>query len=269
MLTVDERAFFLDLQRENDNLVIAGLEAMFSQGVLAQEPSIVKRELAPLVVSSAWTAASIGSMSYQASRGNALGASASAFIANPVVRAGIEVAVDATIDWGLKKLSESTNVQSALDEFKGGLTRHARSGGRTTLEQGVRDDPDGAMYRRVPRAGGCEWCLMLASRGYVYSSKSSALVASGERGDQPVGDKFHDWCSCSSEPQFRNEDPPEFVQFLESEWQRLNWVGGKPAYSADVAFDNWYQHVHMGGLGDRPAPKPVGRPSISTNDDPQ
>lgn len=269
MLTLDERAFYLDLQRENDNLVIAGLEAMLAQGILAEEPSVVKSHLAPLVVNGAWTAASIGSASYQASRRNALGTAASSFIANPVVRAGLVVAVEATIDWGLKQLAESETVQTALDDFKGGLTRHVRSGSRTTLEQGVRKDPAGALYRRVPRIGGCEWCLMLASRGYVYSSKSSSLVASGEHGDQPAGDKFHDWCNCSSEAQFRGEDPPEWVQFLESEWRRLNWVNGKPAYPADVAWDNWYQHVHKGGLGDRPEPKPVGRPSISSKNDPQ
>ena len=162
VLTLDDRATFLDLQRENDNLVIAGIEAMFAQGVLAQEPSLVKRELTPLVVNGSWAAAAIGSATYQASRGNALGTTASAFIAHPVVRAGLEAAVDATIDWGLKRLSESETVQTALGDLKGGLTRHVRSGARTTLEQGVRDDPAGALYRRVPRRGGCEWCLMLA-----------------------------------------------------------------------------------------------------------
>ena len=96
-----------------------------------------------------------------------------------------------------------------------------------------------------------------------------ALVASGLRGDQPSGDAYHDWCDCSAEAQFQNEDPPEWVQFLESEWRRLNWADGRPAYSPDVAYDNWYQHVHKGGLGDRPEPKPVGRPSISTDNDPQ
>lgn len=272
MLTLDERTLFRELQVENDNMVIAAMEAMLSGGVLADPERAVltlQRELTPVVVQGARMSASLGASSYQASRLHGVGRLAGTFVANPIVRAGLEVAVASTIAWGVDKVLTSDSVEKGMTQLKGGLTRHVRSGSRTTLEQAVRDDPESPHYRRVPRAGGCEWCLMLASRGYVYSSKSSALVASGERGDQPSGDKFHDWCSCSSEAQFKGEDPPEFVRFLESEWQRLNWVGGKPAYSADVAFDNWFQHVHMGGLGDRPKPNPVGRPAISSNNDPQ
>lgn len=272
MLTLDERTMFRELQTENDNLVIAAMEAMLAQGILADGGSgipTMQRELTPLVVNATWMSASLGATSHAASRRNALGPrGAAGFIANPLVRTGLEIAVMSTIAWGANRILSSETVQSGVSDLAGGLTRHVRSGARTTLEAAVRDDPDGPRYRRVPRSGGCEWCLMLASRGYVYSSEKVALVASGERGDQPSGDQYHDHCTCTAEAQYKNERPPEFVQFLEAEWRRLNWVGGRPAYSADVAWANWYQHVHGGGLGDRPKPKPVGRPAITT-DDPQ
>ena len=272
MLTLDERSLFRDLQREQDNIVIAALEGMLAQGILADPESgrrALQQQLTPVVVNASHVSAATGSAMYQASRRNALGSAAGAFVANPLVRAGLEVAVASTIAWGVDRMLSSDDPDAGLSDMKGGLTRHVRSGAHTTMQEAVGSDPEQPRYRRVPRAGGCSWCLMLASRGYVYQSKTTALVASGERGDQPGGDEFHDWCNCTSEPQFRNEDPPEWVQFLEAEWRRLNWVNGEPAYDPAVARANWHNHVRMGGLGDRPKPRPVGRPALSTLDDPE
>lgn len=51
---------------------------------------------------------------------------------------------------------------------------------------------DKVAYARVPEPGACKWCLMLASRGFAYSSKESALTKDGER--------FHGHCRCHSMP---------------------------------------------------------------------
>lgn len=268
MLTLDDRLTFRALQAEQDRIVIDAMEAMLAQGILARPNGTAElvRDLTPVVTSAAQLSASTGSALYSAGRINALGRAGASFIANPVVRVGLTLAVQGTIAWGANEIVKRGGAREAVSDLRGGLTRHVRSGARTTLEQAIRDDPESPRYRRVPRAGGCEWCLMLASRGYVYASKGTALMSAGMRGENMPGDSYHDYCSCTAEAQFRNERPPEFVQHLEDEWRRLNWINGEPAYEPEVARRNWYVFVHNGGLGDRPKPKPVGRPSISSDD---
>lgn len=51
---------------------------------------------------------------------------------------------------------------------------------------------DKVAYARVPEPGACKWCLMLASRGFAYSSKAAASTKDGER--------FHGHCRCHSMP---------------------------------------------------------------------
>lgn len=51
---------------------------------------------------------------------------------------------------------------------------------------------DKAAFARVPEPGACKWCLMLASRGFVYSHKTVDQTKDGER--------FHGHCRCHSMP---------------------------------------------------------------------
>lgn len=53
--------------------------------------------------------------------------------------------------------------------------------------RGGRDAPF-RFWRRVPRPGACDFCLMLATRGAVYSSREVALGRDGR--------KYHDFCRC-------------------------------------------------------------------------
>jgi hypothetical protein len=59
--------------------------------------------------------------------------------------------------------------------------------GRDTVMQAAHKDK--AAYARVPEPGACKFCLMLASRGFVYSKDT-------------VGDskKFHGKCRCNAIP---------------------------------------------------------------------
>lgn len=59
--------------------------------------------------------------------------------------------------------------------------------GRETVMQAAHKD--NAAYARVPEPGACKFCLMLASRGFVYSKAT-------------VGDtkKFHGKCRCNAIP---------------------------------------------------------------------
>ena len=61
--------------------------------------------------------------------------------------------------------------------------------GRSTMIASARDNR--IRYARVPVGDTCAFCLMLASRGAVYVSRSSA----GDRGS-----RFHGKCDCAVEP---------------------------------------------------------------------
>lgn len=56
---------------------------------------------------------------------------------------------------------------------------------RTTKYNAIRN---GLRYARVPRGGSCAFCLMLASRGFVYHSKTSAGEDKGH---------YHNNCHCA------------------------------------------------------------------------
>ena len=65
--------------------------------------------------------------------------------------------------------------------------QYALQPGRETVMQAAH--ADNAAYARVPERGACKFCLMLASRGFVYSKDT-------------VGDskKFHGKCRCNAMP---------------------------------------------------------------------
>jgi hypothetical protein len=64
---------------------------------------------------------------------------------------------------------------------------YALQPGRDTVMEAAHKD--GAAWARVPEPGACKFCLMLASRGFVYSKST-------------VGDskKFHGKCRCNAMP---------------------------------------------------------------------
>ena len=96
--------------------------------------------------------------------------------------------------------------------LSGGFTRRLTEGAADTMIGNAA--AQGSMrYQRVPSAGCCDFCAMLASRGNVYHSKESAggVVGRGQsveygkrggakeirsRGSRSVGEAFHDNCRC-------------------------------------------------------------------------
>lgn len=64
---------------------------------------------------------------------------------------------------------------------------YALQPGRDTVMQAAHKD--NAAYARVPEPGACKFCLMLASRGFVYSKDT----AGGTK-------KFHGKCRCNAVP---------------------------------------------------------------------
>lgn len=64
---------------------------------------------------------------------------------------------------------------------------YALQPGRDTVMQAAHKDK--AAYARIPEPGACKFCLMLASRGFVYSKDTA--------GDSK---KFHGKCRCNAMP---------------------------------------------------------------------
>ena len=85
----------------------------------------------------------------------------------------------------LKEYSEDPEDRDvAKDKLMGVLQRLVAAPARRTVEMGVARA--GTRYARLPEPGACDFCLMLASRGAVYSR------------DSVLGEvkKYHDNCRC-------------------------------------------------------------------------
>lgn len=80
-------------------------------------------------------------------------------------------------------------------------------GFRDSITGNARLDSEAIGWSRVTRPGACKFCLMLADRGAVYRSESTAIFAA------------HSNCHCASRPEFRNGEHGEeanAVQYLAS-----------------------------------------------------
>lgn len=84
----------------------------------------------------------------------------------------------------------------------GAATRHALQAGRSSIYESAMSTP-GVGYARQPEAGACNWCLLLSSRGAVYTRETVTKVSEarqhratgGKKGRSP-GSDFHDFCNC-------------------------------------------------------------------------
>lgn len=78
-------------------------------------------------------------------------------------------------------------VADSLVRVLGAGQRHVVTGGRDTLTAAPTVDPMARGWARVASGDGCAFCLMLASRGPVYTEETADFEA-------------HDHCSCGVEP---------------------------------------------------------------------
>ena len=77
------------------------------------------------------------------------------------------------------------------------MERWVKQGGRDTVTRNVERDPRKPRFARVPQGPTCGWCVMLASRGWVYSSAEAA----GELR------KYHNDCNCEIVPSWDKDKP--------------------------------------------------------------
>ncbi|KAB5608405.1 hypothetical protein [Bifidobacterium jacchi] len=78
------------------------------------------------------------------------------------------------------------------------MDKWVKAGGRETIERASRRDARKPRYARVPQGPTCGFCIMLASRGFVYSS---AEAAGGDMND------YHNDCDCEPIPSWDKKNP--------------------------------------------------------------
>ncbi|MCK2239392.1 MULTISPECIES: hypothetical protein [unclassified Crossiella] len=113
--------------------------------------------------------------------------------------------------------------------------RQARAAGRAAMLAYLRSDPRALGYMRVTDGDPCAFCAMLASRGAVYLTKSSALTDKGN-----PEDGYHDGCGCEAEPVYTTtpalpEASRRFAQLYKKHAE------GLPAKQARNAFRRAYE----------------------------
>lgn len=122
-----------------------------------------------------------------------------------------------------------------MDEFNRLAEKEVARGFRDTITGNTRQDEDAIGWSRVARAGACRFCLMLADKGAVYRSESTAIFGA------------HTNCNCATRPEFENGDhgpEADVMQYLASLKRRT------PAQQYVL---KKYLHENYGG----PAPTPL------------
>lgn len=105
--------------------------------------------------------------------------------------------------------------------------------GRRQMLSAVRADAEARGWARVPNAGACSFCLMLAIRagaGVLYTSRSSANFRAHTK--QPNGSGGD--CRCGVEPVWGQYEPPKIVRDAQQTW--TDATKGRSGADARTAF---------------------------------
>lgn len=159
--------------------------------------------------------------------------------------------IEAMVRWGVTPLwAVGPRLEAALARIAGGTARLVRQPGRHTVLESTEQDPARPRYARYPNRGACDFCLMLASRGAVYTEDTATAVTgrtmggpgtrggpiTTTRGSQAVGEPFHDSCGCEAVPVWTPDDLPPINRELQAEW-------AEHASQAPDPIAAWREHV--------------------------
>lgn len=98
----------------------------------------------------------------------------------------------------LEEVDREVDAQGIVDEAARLAEKEIARGYRDSILGNTRSDEDAVGWSRIARPGACKFCLMLAGKGAVYRSESTAIFAA------------HKSCNCAAQPKFRNgERGPE------------------------------------------------------------
>jgi hypothetical protein len=113
--------------------------------------------------------------------------------------------ISALVRYGVKPLFGQSS-STVLSLMGGGVQKMVAGAGRATIDTNIARDRVKVGYARIPQAGCCAFCGLLASRKAVYRSAGSA----GE------GKKFHTFCRCVVTPVFEGGDNSAYTETRET-----------------------------------------------------
>lgn len=154
--------------------------------------------------------------------------------ANPTTAYTPTIIGDPTTDWidreaeafrrSLDGADLEAEMRSMLDEVARLAEKEVARGFRDSILGNTRSDQDAIGWSRVARGGACKFCVMLAGKGSVYRSESTAIFAA------------HKNCHCAAQPEFRNGDhgPEASVIQYEASSRRARDEGVQAARNAKV-----------------------------------
>ncbi|MFD9893330.1 hypothetical protein ACFWY9_28630 [Amycolatopsis sp. NPDC059027] len=98
--------------------------------------------------------------------------------------------------------------------------------GRELTESAIHEDQTALGFARMPSPGACAFCLMLASRGAVYS-KTTVLTTTSRSKKRGSGKSFHEGCNCSMFPVFsKDQELPDRIADAERLYEKASAEGG-------------------------------------------
>lgn len=156
-----------------------------------------------------------------------------------------EARVQGSVRWAADSLF-GDNPTHTLELLNGSIQRYISYGARDTIAREARLDPRKPRAARIPSgAKTCAWCLMLASRGWVYHTKESA----GDTG-RGVGDDFHDECNCQIVMSFdrmaehiAGYDPDALYGMYKAAWEAAGGYGATDRAVASKLRRMFPEHV--------------------------
>lgn len=136
--------------------------------------------------------------------------------------------VDSGVRWATKGLwSASPDVEAAKTKVSGVAQRDVLDNGRNTLLDAIHADKKAKGWARVPEAGACSFCLLLATRGAVYREHS--FTNANFKFTGPGAFKTHDHCRCSLEPIFGHYEAPADVRKYQALYADVAKTANGPA----------------------------------------
>lgn len=107
----------------------------------------------------------------------------------------------------LRGADVTTAHQNGFVKMSGSAVQLVAGGGRETLLDAIRSDPEAQGFQRVTDGSPCAFCAMVASRGIVFKEEATA------------GFEAHGHCGCTAEPAFEGSRVrPDNARFA-AEWR--------------------------------------------------
>lgn len=141
--------------------------------------------------------------------------------------------VDSGVRWATKGLySEMPDIEAVKTLVSGVAQRDVLDTGRNTLLDAIHADKKAKGWARIPEAGACSFCLLLATRGAVYREHS--FTNANFKFSGPGAFKTHDHCRCSLDPIFGVYEPSADQRRIDALYQqaKASAVGPKATRAA-------------------------------------